>query len=185
MAAMDASPSPTARETGSNHPSLDKTFLESVGLHHPKTQAEINLLYKELGPFLAASTFSARTTEILDLPEQAIQDSKEQMRLRAVCDERITLLLRAFRHVPGIFDKLSARLGAQNMVDVQVAWRCNCELWWVTLAPLNEAQQIYQSLGYSQAEVEKFLQHAVEFGADRVQAVPLPVASIPGPDSTM
>lgn len=90
--------------------------MASVGLRHHKNQAEAKLLYKELGSFLAASVFLAKTpTEVLDLPEQAVQDSKE---------EQLPLPLAAFNHLPGIFDMLSATLAAQGMVEVQVAWRC-------------------------------------------------------------
>ena len=74
-----------------------KSFLSSVGLRYPQTQAEVKLLYKEMGIFMAASVFLARTpATVPDLPEQGIQDTKEQMRFRAVCDERITLPLEAF-----------------------------------------------------------------------------------------
>eukprot|EP00435_Cladocopium_sp_Y103_P016515 s134_g4.t1 len=72
-----------------------KSFLHSLGLRHPKTQAEVKTLYRELGVFLAASTFLARTpTPVMDLPEAVIQDTKEHMRFRATCDERVTLGLR-------------------------------------------------------------------------------------------
>jgi hypothetical protein len=61
-----------------------KSFLSSVGLRFPQTQQEVRLLYKEIGSFLAASVFLARTPAIvLDLPEKEGQDTKEQMRFRA------------------------------------------------------------------------------------------------------
>jgi hypothetical protein len=117
-----------------------KSFLSSVGLRFPQTQQEVRLLYKEIGSFLAASVFLARTPAIvLDLPEQDVQDTKEQMRFRAVCDERITLPLEAFKQLPDIFELLSTTMGAHSMVQVQVAWRCNCELWWVALVPHDKA----------------------------------------------
>ena len=56
----------------------------------------------EIGSFLAASVFLAKTPAIvLDLPEQSVQDTKEQMRFRAVCDERITLPLEGVQAAPG------------------------------------------------------------------------------------
>jgi len=134
-----------------------------VGLRFPQTQQEVRLLYKEIGSFLAASVFLARTP---DLPEQDVQDTKEQMRFRAVCDERITTLpLEAFKHLPDIFELLSTTMGAHSMVQVQVAWRCNCELWWVALVPHDKAEGIYQHLGYSQAEIDGFMQGALEVDA--------------------
>ena len=140
-----------------------KSFLSSVGLRFPQSQHEIKLLYKEIGSFLAASVFLARTPAVvLDLPEQDIQDTKEQLRFRAVCDERITLPLDAFRQLPDVFQALSATLGAHSMVQVQVAWRCNCELWWVALVPHEKAESFYQRLGYSQAEIDGFLKTALE-----------------------
>ena len=140
-----------------------KSFLSSVGLRFPQSQHEIKLLYKEIGSFLAASVFLARTPAVvLDLPEQDVQDTKEQLRFRAVCDERITLPLDAFRQLPDVFQALSATLGSHSMVQVQVAWRCNCELWWVALVPHEKAEIFYQRLGYSQAEIDGFLKTALE-----------------------
>ena len=108
---------------------------------------------------------------VLDLPEQDIQDTKEQLRFRAVCDERITLPLDAFRQLPDVFQALSATLGAHSMVQVQVAWRCNCELWWVALVPHEKAESFYWRLGYSQAEIDGFLKTALEPEALRATTV--------------
>lgn len=77
--------------------------------------------------------------------------------------------LSVLKRLPSVFNKLSARLASQCAVEVQVAWRCNCELWWVALVPHDEVQPYYEHLGYSQTEVEKFLQNAVNSGADKVQ----------------
>ena len=149
-----------------------KSFLSSVGLRFPQSQQEIRLLYNEIGSFLAASVFLARTPAIvLDLPEQNVQDTKEQMRFRAVCDERITLPLEAFKQLPDIFELLSTTMGAHSMVQVQVAWRCNCELWWVALVPHDKAEGFYQHLGYSQAEIDGFLKGALEVDALRAATV--------------
>ena len=100
-----------------------------------------------------------------------MQDTKEQMRFRAVCDERITLPLEAFKQLPDIFELLSTTMGAHSMVQVQVAWRCNCELWWVALVPHDKAEGFYQHLGYSQAEIDGFLKGALEVDALRAATV--------------
>ena len=140
-----------------------KSFLASVGLRFPQSQQEIKLLYKEIGSFLAASVFLARTPAVvLDVPEQAIQDTKEQLRFRAVCDERITLPLEAFKPLPDIFQALTNTLGAHSVVQAQVAWRCNCELWWVALVPPEQAEVFYQRLGYPATEIDSFLRLGLE-----------------------
>ena len=149
-----------------------KSFLASVGLRFPQSQHEIKLLYKEIGSFLAASVFLARTPAVvLDVPEQAVQDTKEQLRFRAVCDERITLPLEAFKPLPDIFQALSATLGSHSVVQAQVAWRCNCELWWVALVPHEKAESFYQHLGYPAAEIDGFLKLALEQEALRATTV--------------
>ena len=149
-----------------------KSFLSSVGLRFPQSQHEIKLLYKEIGSFLAASVFLARTPAVvLDLPEQAVQDTKEQLRFRAVCDERITLPLEAFKPLPDIFQALSATLGSHSVVQAQVAWRCNCELWWVALVPHEKAESFYQRLGYPASEIDGFLKLALEQEALRATTV--------------
>ena len=66
----------------------------------------------------------------MDLPVADIHDSKEHLRFRAVCDERITLPLKAFSDLPEIYNNLSAFRGQQAVVEVKMAWRCNTEQWW-------------------------------------------------------
>ena len=149
-----------------------KSFLASVGLRFPQSQHEIKLLYKEIGSFLAASVFLARTPAVvLDVPEQPVQDTKEQLRFRAVCDERITLPLEAFKPLPDIFQALSTTLGAHSVVQAQVAWRCNCELWWVALVPPEKAEPFYQRLGYPATEIDGFLRLGLEPEALRATTV--------------
>eukprot|EP00435_Cladocopium_sp_Y103_P034001 s2326_g8.t1 len=157
-----------------------KSFLHSLGLRHPKSQAEVKTLYRELGVFLAASTFLARTpTPVMDLPEAAIQDTKEHMRFRATCDERVTLPLSAFHDLPGVYDKLCAQLGTRNVVEVQMAWRCNCDLWWVAVVPPAEAEKLYRKLGYSEEIIATFMRASVDAGADRVETVALGTGTYP------
>ena len=143
-----------------------KNFLESIGLRHPKNHSEVKFLYKELGSFMAASTFLARTPpEVMRLAPADIQDSKQQMMFRAVCDERITLPVSAFKDFDDIHRDLMSRLGPKNVVDVQVSWRCNHVLWWVALVTPAEAAKCYHKLGFSTAETDKFLRDAEENGA--------------------
>lgn len=77
--------------------------------------------------------------------------------------------MEAFKSLPGIFDKLSAALGSHSMVQVQV--RCNCDLWWVALAPGDQAEAFYKHLACGQAEIESFLQGALEPEAQQAAAV--------------
>ena len=88
----------------------------------------------------------------MNMPEAGIQDSKEQMRFRAVCDERISLPLSAFKDHADIYQKLAARLGQQSMLEVRVAWRCNHPLWWAAVADDTVAPDLYRKLGWETLE---------------------------------
>ena len=49
------------------------------------------MVYRAMGKVLAARAFLTDTpAEVMQLPVQDVADSKEQMILRAVCDERIS-----------------------------------------------------------------------------------------------
>ncbi|CAE7030898.1 cpt [Symbiodinium sp. CCMP2592] len=117
-----------------DHRELMKEAKEFVILHDlpvPTTNQEWKQLYREIGSFFAAKVFINRTPQVvLDLPVSDIHDSKQHMRLRAVCDERITLPLKAFRHFPEIYNSLSHSLGQDSVVEVKMAWRCNTVQWW-------------------------------------------------------
>ena len=129
-------------------------FLKVIGVPFPKSNEDIKTLYREMGSFLAASVILAHTPlEVMNMPEAGIQDSKEQMRFRAVCDERISLPLSAFKDHGDIYQKLAARLGQQSMLEVRVAWRCNHPLWWVAVADDSVAPDLYRKLGYSEGTV--------------------------------
>ena len=68
-----------------------------------------------------------------------------------MCDERITLPLKAFCDFPEIYNTLSASLGQQAVVEVKMAWRCNTEQWWTARLKPEYAGPIYRKLGYSRA----------------------------------
>ena len=68
--------------------------LKEEGLPFPQTGPEWRLVYRALGKVLAARAFLTDTpAEVMQLPVQDVADSKEQMILRAVCDERISVPL--------------------------------------------------------------------------------------------
>lgn len=73
-------------------------------------------------------------TEIWDVPIAAVHDSKDQLRFRAMCDERITLPLRAFQNLTDIYRLLLARLGQNKVVAVKMPRRCNHVNWWSAVA---------------------------------------------------
>lgn len=58
----------------------------------------------------------------MELPPAAIHDFKTHLRERAICDERISLPLSAFKEL--VYSKLAAQFGTQEaMVEVKVNWR--------------------------------------------------------------
>ncbi|CAE7253788.1 unnamed protein product [Symbiodinium sp. CCMP2592] len=134
-----------------DHRMLMKEAKEFVILHDlpvPTTNQEWKQLYREMGSFFAAKVFINRTPQVvLDLPVADIHDSKQHMRLRAVCDERITLPLKAFKDFPEIYNSLSHSLGQESMVEVKMAWRCNTVQWWTARLKPEYAGPIYCKLG--------------------------------------
>lgn len=156
-----------------------KTFWNSINLRRPKTQAEIKTLYRQLGSFLAASTFWARTPWIR--PAE-IQDTKKEMRFCATSDERATLSLSPFKDLPGVYDKLFAQLGERNIVDIQMA---NCDLWWVAVVPPAEAEKTYCKLGYSKGGCQLHATLHARGRADRGELVALGAGAYPCSWSTM
>ncbi|CAE7665015.1 ppsC [Symbiodinium sp. CCMP2592] len=155
---------------------LMKEAKEFVILHDlpvPTTDQEWKQLYREMGSFFAAKVFINRTPQVvLDLPVADIHDSKAHMRLRAVCDERITLPLNAFRHFPEIYSSLSNSLGQEAMVEIKMAWRCNTEQWWTARLKPEYAAPIYRKLGYSESYVQGLglgdMDTSAAFGAERI-----------------
>ena len=81
-----------------------KSFLEVTGLPMPQDKEEWRLMFKEMGSFLATKSFLTNTPPpVMQLPVAEIHDSKEAMRYRAICDERVTLPMEALRSVPSVW----------------------------------------------------------------------------------
>ena len=77
------------------------SFMKAAGLDAPSTHDEWVALFKEMGKFMATKAFMTRTpTPVMELPIAPLHDSKEALRFRAICDERITLPLSAFAEQP-------------------------------------------------------------------------------------
>ena len=150
-----------------------KDFVLLHDLPVPTTDLEWKQLYREMGSFFAAKVFLSRTPQVvLDLPVADIHDSKEHLRFRAVCDERITLPLKAFSDFPEIYNNLSASLGQQAVVEVKMAWRCNTEQWWTARLRPEYAGPIYRKLGYAESFIKGLglgdLDTSAAFGAERI-----------------
>ena len=68
-------------------------FLEVMHIPKPTTQEEWRAVWKEVGTLLAAKHFITHTpVPVMDLPIATVVDSKEHLRFRAMCDERISSL---------------------------------------------------------------------------------------------
>ena len=150
-----------------------KDFVLLHDLPVPTTDLEWKQLYREMGSFFAAKVFLSRTPQVvMDLPVADIHDSKEHLRFRAVCDERITLPLKAFSDFPEIYNNLSASLGQQGVVEVKMAWRCNTEQWWTARLRPEYAGPIYRKLGYAESFIKGLglgdLDTSAAFGAERI-----------------
>ena len=154
---------------------LQKEAKEFVILHDlpvPTSDLEWKQLYREMGSF-AVKVFINRTPQVvLDLPVADIHDSKNHLRFRAVCDERITLPLKAFRDFPEIYNTLSTSLGQEAVVEVKMAWRCNTEQWWTARLKPEYAGPIYRKLGYSESYIQGLglgnRDTSAAFGAERI-----------------
>ena len=93
-------------------------FLEQMQLPKPTSVEEWRLIWREVGTLLAAKHFISHTpVPVMDLPVADVVDSKEQLRFRAMCDERISFPFEELRPFEEVYAKL-------------VAWRCNTEQWW-------------------------------------------------------
>ena len=135
-----------------------KSFLEVTGLPMPQDKEEWRLMFKEMGSFLATKSFLTNTPPpVMQLPVADIHDSKEAMRYRAICDERVTLPMEALRSVPSVYQALMRDLHASSMVEVKVNWRCNTKHHWH--ARVDDpvlAGQLYAKLGYSVEQIAAF-----------------------------
>ena len=69
-------------------------FLEQMQLPKPTSVEEWRLIWREVGTLLAAKHFISHTpVPVMDLLVADVVDSKEQLRFRAMCDERDLLPL--------------------------------------------------------------------------------------------
>ena len=115
-------------------------FLESLGIPKPRSKAEWSYIFKEMGTFLAAKNFIVNCPlPVMELPVAPVHDSKEALRFRAVCDERITLPLSSLRAFDSVYTKLVAGLSKSSMVEIKVNWRCNVVHDWVEPVPQEAA----------------------------------------------
>ena len=89
-------------------------------------------------------------------PIADVVDSKEHLRFRAMCDERISFPFEELRGFPDVYAKLEPYVAAGSFVDVKVAWRCNTEQWWWAEVPPSHAGPLYKKLGYSDAAIRAF-----------------------------
>ena len=111
-------------------------FLESLGIPKPRSKAEWSYIFKEMGTFLAANNFIVNCPlPVMEIPVAPVHDSKEALRFRAVCDERITLPLSSLRAFDSVYTKLVSGLSKSSMVEVKVNWRCNVVHDWVEQVP--------------------------------------------------
>ena len=96
------------------------SFMKASGLDAPSTHDEWVAIFKEMGKFMATKAFMTRTpTPVMELPIAPLHDSKEALRFRAICDERITLPLLAFAEHLAIHESLTKELPLDAMVDVK------------------------------------------------------------------
>ena len=128
-----------------------RCFLKEEGLPLPQTGPEWRLVYRAMGQVLAARAFLTDTpAEVMQLPVQDVADSKQQMILRAVCDERISVPLESLIQFPEVYKALMDRIGGPGaLAEVKVNWRCNTKQWWVGAVPDAVAPSIYRKLGYT------------------------------------
>ena len=90
----------------------------------------------------------------MEIPVAPITDDREHMIMRAICDERISLPLEAFKGHPEIYDQIVAILPADQLMDVKVAWRCNTTQYWHAEVDAAGREPLYAKLGYSAAAIE-------------------------------
>ena len=67
---------------------------------------------------------------VMEIPVAPITDDREHMIMRAICDERISLPLDAFKDHPEIYQQIVDILPPDQLMDVKVAWRCNTTQYW-------------------------------------------------------
>ena len=118
---------------------------------------EWRLIWREVGTLLAAKHFISHTpVPVMDLPVADVVDSKEQLRFRAMCDERISFPFEELRPFVDVYAKLEPYVQASSYVEVKVAWRCNTEQWWWAEVEPAKAGPLYRKLGYSDDVIRAF-----------------------------
>ena len=132
------------------------SFMKAAGLDAPSTHDEWVALFKEMGKFMATKAFMTRTpTPVMELPIAPLHDSKEALRFRAICDERITLPLSAFAEQPAIHEALTKELPLDAMADIKVNWRCNTEHWWAQEVTPEAAVPFYRKMKHTDEEIRE------------------------------
>ena len=126
------------------------SYLAALGLDKPADKDEWRTVLREMGSFLATKVFLTNCpAPVMEMPVAPVHDSKEAMRFRAICDERITIPLDALKQFPEVHSKLVGQLPQSAMVDVKVNWRCNVTHTWAAEVPASEAYSLYAKLHYS------------------------------------
>ena len=77
----------------------------------PADKDEWRTVLREMGSFLATNCKVFLTNcpaPVMEMPVAPVHDSKEAMRFRAICDERITIPLDALKQFPEVHSKLVA-----------------------------------------------------------------------------
>ena len=94
-------------------------FLEVMNIPKPTTQEEWRAVWKEVGTLLAAKHFITHTpVPVMDLPIATVVDSKEHLRFRAMCDERISFPFEELREFPDVYSKLEPYVAADSFVTI-------------------------------------------------------------------
>ena len=119
-------------------------FLDANNLGRPQSSLEWRQCYRELGKFLAMKAFLTNTPQVvMEIPVASISDTREHMIMRAICDERISLPMDAFKEYPEVYAKIAEVIPVGDMMDVKVAWRCNTSQYWRCEVSSAEAGPIY------------------------------------------
>ena len=78
------------------------SFLAALGLDKPADKDEWRTVLREMGSFLATKVFLTNCpAPVMEMPVAPVHNSKEAMRFRAICDERITIPAGRLEAVPG------------------------------------------------------------------------------------
>ena len=115
------------------------SFLTALGLDKPTDKDEWRRVLREMGSFLATKTFLTNCpAPVMEMPVAPVHDSKEAMRFRAICDERITIPLDALKQFPEVRSKLVGQLPQSAMVsprphEASAADLPEVQLLWSTL----------------------------------------------------